>query len=53
MKIKYTLPALSRADVTPLECATVQIGSTEHRADDLIIAADRLRSKAAGWEVVL
>lgn len=34
--------------------ATVQIGATSHRADDLErIAPDRLRSPAFGWEVQL
>ena len=35
------------------ECAQVMIGSTMHRTDDLIITADRIASKLAGWEVAL
>lgn len=33
--------------------AQVMIGSTMHRADDLAITADRITSKAAGWQIIL
>lgn len=34
-------------------CATIQINRTEHRADDLVISADKITSKLAGWDVAL
>ena len=35
------------------EASQVMIGSTMHRTDDLIVTADRITSKIAGWEVAL
>ena len=40
-------------DDTATNCATIEIGGTEHRRDDLDISGGLIRSKLAGWEIVL
>lgn len=38
---------------TATTVASIQVGRTEHRVDDLEVSTDRIRSKLAGWEAVL
>lgn len=38
---------------TVTTCETISIGAGQHRADDLIVTAERITSKIAGWEVAL
>jgi predicted nuclease with RNAse H fold len=51
---------LQKSGVTVIEhpetdklAAIISVNGAEHRRDDLEVAADRIRHKSAGWEVVL
>lgn len=40
---------VQRIAATESQCECVRVNGTLHRADDLIVAADRIESRIAGW----